>query len=135
MPLVLLPLLLWLAADNTAEGIKALDAKDYPAAAEWFKKGVAEDPKDYAAHFHLALAYSLMAKDADAIAEYRTVLELKPGLYRPLRSQPQPWHPSSGTKAGRGRHSSAHRRGRTEAEGIPPSPVPRRRLARGRRSR
>ncbi len=78
---MLLPLLLWLAADNSAEGMKALDAKDYPAAAEWFKKGVAEDPKDYAAHFHLALAYSLMAKDAEAIAEYRTVLELKPALY------------------------------------------------------
>ena len=45
-------------------------------------KAVAADPKDYAAHFNLALANSLLGKDAEAIAGYRTVLELKPGLYQ-----------------------------------------------------
>ena len=39
------------------------------------------DPGDYAAHFHLALANSLTGKVEEAIAGYRRVLELKPGLY------------------------------------------------------
>ena len=38
-------------------------------------------PKDYYSHFHLALSYSLLKRDAEAIAEYRKTLELKPGLY------------------------------------------------------
>lgn len=67
--------------DYQAEGIKALDGKRYDEAVGLFTKAVAEDPKDYAAHFHLALAYSLLGKDAEAIPEYKTVLELKPGLY------------------------------------------------------
>jgi tetratricopeptide (TPR) repeat protein len=67
--------------DFEAAGIKALDAKQYDAAAELFKKAVAEDSKDYGAHFHLALAYSLLNRDAEAIPEYITVLDLKPGLY------------------------------------------------------
>jgi tetratricopeptide (TPR) repeat protein len=67
--------------DYQAEGIKALDAKNYPAALEIFTKAVAADPKDYAAHFHLALSYSLLDKYAEAIPQYRIVLELKPRLY------------------------------------------------------
>ena len=67
--------------DYQAEGIKALDAKQYDAAVDLFKKAVAEDPKDYAPHFHLALAYSLASKDSEAVPEYKKVLELKPGLY------------------------------------------------------
>ncbi|MGH9559253.1 MAG: tetratricopeptide repeat protein, partial [Bryobacteraceae bacterium] len=67
--------------DYQADGLKALDARQYQAAAELFQKAVADQPKDYAAHFHLALAYSLIAKDTEAIPEYRTTLELKPGLY------------------------------------------------------
>ena len=69
------------APDYQADGIKALDARQYQSAAELFTKAVAADPKDYAAHFHLALAYSLLGKDADAIAQYKSTLELKPGLY------------------------------------------------------
>ena len=69
------------AVDYQADGIKALDAKRYDAAVDLFTKAVAADPKDYAAHFHLALAYSLLGKDSDAIAQYRSTLELKPGLY------------------------------------------------------
>jgi tetratricopeptide (TPR) repeat protein len=67
--------------DFESGGIKALDAKQYDAAVELFTKAVAADPKDYAAHFHLALSYSLLGKDAQAIAEYKTTLELKPELY------------------------------------------------------
>jgi len=67
--------------DYTAEGIKALDAAKYDQAAELFGKAVAADPKDYAARFHLALSYSMLKRDAESVAEYKKVLELKPGLY------------------------------------------------------
>jgi tetratricopeptide (TPR) repeat protein len=78
---LLLAAVLAQAPDYQAEGVKALDAKQYPAAVEIFAKAVAADPKDYAAHFQLALAYSLMNKDPEAVAEYKTALHLKPGLY------------------------------------------------------
>lgn len=64
-----------------AEGMKALDANHYDAAAAAFKQAVEKDPQDYAAHFHLALSYSLLKNDSDAALEYRKTLELKPGLY------------------------------------------------------
>jgi tetratricopeptide (TPR) repeat protein len=69
------------SVDYQAEGRKALDAKQYQAAADLFRKAVAADPQDYGAHFQLALAFSLMNQDAEAIPEYKKVLELKPGLY------------------------------------------------------
>jgi len=68
--------------DFVAEGLKALDAKDYAAAVGYLSKAVEADPKDYAAQFNLALANSLLGKETEAIAGYRTVLELKPGLYQ-----------------------------------------------------
>ncbi len=68
-------------ADFAAEGLKALDSKDYAAAVQYFSKAVEADTKDYAARFHLALANSLLGNEAEAISGYRTVLELKPGLY------------------------------------------------------
>jgi tetratricopeptide (TPR) repeat protein len=67
--------------DYQADGIKALDAKNYLAALDLFSKAVAADPKDYAAHFHLALSYSLLDRFAEAIPQYRIVLDLKPRLY------------------------------------------------------
>ena len=69
------------ATDYSADGLKALEAKKYDQAAELFGKAIAADPKDYAAHFHLALSYTMLKRDAEGIAEYRKVLELKPGLY------------------------------------------------------
>ncbi len=51
--------------------MKALDDGKYEAAAQSFSKAVAADPKDYTAHFHLALAYSLLNRDAEGVAEYR----------------------------------------------------------------
>lgn len=79
----------WLAAvlfflqapDYTAQGLKALDAAQYEQAADLFTKAIAADPKDYAAHFHLALSYTMLKRDTDGVAEYKKVLELKPGLY------------------------------------------------------
>lgn len=67
--------------DYSAEGAKALDESRYEAAVQAFAKAVEADPKDYSAHFNLALAYSFLGKDAEGVAEYRKVLELRPGLY------------------------------------------------------
>ncbi len=67
---------------NPAEqGLKALDEKRYQAAIDSFTQAVAADPKDFSLHFNLALAYSLMGKNAEAIPEYKKTLELKPGLF------------------------------------------------------
>jgi tetratricopeptide (TPR) repeat protein len=69
------------APDYTAEGMKALDAAKYEQAAELFGQAIAADAKDYSAHFNLALAYTMLKRDAEGLAEYKKVLELKPGLY------------------------------------------------------
>jgi tetratricopeptide (TPR) repeat protein len=82
-------LALWLAfqaglagqTNLSEQGLKALDDKRYPDAVSSFTQAIAADPKDYSLHFNLALAYSLMGKNADAIPEYKKTLELKPDLY------------------------------------------------------
>ncbi len=74
-------LLLFQTVDHSAEGIKALDAQQYPAAIEHFQKAIEADPKDYAAHFNLAFAYTMEKRDVEAITHYKKVLELKAGLY------------------------------------------------------
>jgi Tfp pilus assembly protein PilF len=73
--------LLFQAPDFSAEGTKALEEGKYDAAVQAFTKAIDADPKDYFAHFNLAFAYSALHKDAEAVAEYRKTLELKPGLY------------------------------------------------------
>ncbi len=70
------------AQDFLAEGVKALDANQPAAAESLLRQAVAAAPDDYTAHFNLALALSLQQKDAEAIAEYRKTLDLKPGLYQ-----------------------------------------------------
>src|SRR5919112_1410231 len=77
----LLAAFLLLQTDFTAEGLKALDENRYEAAAQAFSKAIEADPKDYSGHFYLGLAYSLLGKDAEGVAEYRKALELKPDLY------------------------------------------------------
>ncbi len=67
--------------DYSAEGMKALESGKYADAAALFGKAVAADPKDYSAHFNLALAYTMLKRDPDGVAEYKKTLELKPGLY------------------------------------------------------
>src|SRR5215467_9621668 len=67
--------------DYNEEGRKALEAQKYEDAAADFSKAVAAEPSDYTAHFHLALADSLLKRDSEAIAEYKKVLELQPDLY------------------------------------------------------
>ena len=77
----LLALFFLQSTDFSSEGMHALEAGKYDAAVEAFTKAIAADPKDYTAHFNLALAYTFLHKDAEGIAEYRKTLELKPGLY------------------------------------------------------
>ena len=68
-------------SDPASDGLKALEEGKYEAAAQAFTRAIAADPQDYFAHFNLAMAYSLLHKDAEALAEYRKTLGLKPGLY------------------------------------------------------
>ncbi len=73
--------LLFLQTDYTSDGMKALDEGKYDAAVQAFRKAIEADAKDYFAHFNLAMAYTLLQRDPEAVAEYRKTLELKPGLY------------------------------------------------------
>lgn len=74
--------LLWLqASDPASDGLKALEDGKYETAAAAFSQAVAADPKDYFSHFNLALAYTFLRRDEEALAEYRKTLDLKPGLY------------------------------------------------------
>jgi tetratricopeptide (TPR) repeat protein len=75
-----LPLFLQ-AIDPLEQGLKALEAQQYPAAINAFERAAAADPRDYSAHFHLGLARSMAGQNAEAAAAYRRTLELKPGLY------------------------------------------------------
>jgi len=81
-PGVVLSLLLLQSPDTIDQGFKALDAKHYEEAVALFQKAVAADPKDYTAHFELALAESLLYHDPEAIAEYQQTLQLQPHLYQ-----------------------------------------------------
>jgi tetratricopeptide (TPR) repeat protein len=80
-PVAALAFLLFQAADFNAEGMKALEDRKYDAAVQAFTKAIEADPKDYTAHFNLALAYGFLHHDAEGIAEYRKTLEIKPNLY------------------------------------------------------
>jgi tetratricopeptide (TPR) repeat protein len=68
-------------ADLQKAGLQALDRQDYAQAQQDFSRLAADDPKDYAALFNLALAESGLKRDADAVEHYKQVLALKPGLY------------------------------------------------------
>src|SRR5580704_7263944 len=70
-----------LAQSAENEGFQALDQKDYPTAIRIFGKIAADDPKNFAAWFNLALAESALGKDADSIEHYQRALEVKPDLY------------------------------------------------------
>ncbi len=80
-PAIALVLFLAFQTNLSDQGLKALDEKRYADAIASFTQAIAADPKDYSAHFNLALAYSLSGRNADAIPEYKKTLELKPDLY------------------------------------------------------
>lgn len=79
---ILLAALLAQSPDLTTQGLKAMEDRQYDTAATLLTQAVAANPKDYAAHFNLALAYSLAGKDAQAIPEYKAALDLQPSLYQ-----------------------------------------------------
>ncbi len=81
-PTTVLVLFLALQSNYHELGLKALDEKRYQDAVDNFINAIAAEPQDYSLHFNLALAYSLMGKDAEAIPQYRKTLEIKPGLYQ-----------------------------------------------------
>ncbi|HLK19350.1 MAG TPA: tetratricopeptide repeat protein [Bryobacteraceae bacterium] len=81
-PTALLVLVLALQSNYHELGLKALDEKRYQDAVDNFINAIAAEPQDYSLHFNLALAYSLMGKDPEAIPQYKKVLEIKPGLYQ-----------------------------------------------------
>ena len=76
-----LALLFWIQTDFTSDGMKALEEGRYADAVAAFTKATAADAKDYFAHFNLAMAHTFLHQDAEAIAEYRKTLEIKPRLY------------------------------------------------------
>lgn len=81
-PSIALVIVLAFQTNFSEQGLKALDEKRYPEAVASLTQAIAADPKDYSLHFNLALAYSLMDKNAEAIPEYKKTLELKPDLYQ-----------------------------------------------------
>ena len=116
---------MWLAAvllvamyvpDDTAEGMKALEEQRYDAAITSFTKVATADPKDYSAYFHIALAQSLLNRDPEAIASYRKVLELKPGLYE---AQLNLGNRSASKQTGKRGGSAFGRSRQAETQGIP----------------
>jgi len=76
-----LALLFFLQADYTGDGMKALEGGRFADAVTAFSKATAADPKDYFAHFNLAMAHTFLHHDTEAVTEYRKTLEIKPGLY------------------------------------------------------
>ena len=79
--MILITALLLMFQDPSAEGVKALEAQNYPLAIKMLTQAVEKDPQDFYAQFHLALAYSGANQDALAIDGYRKTLALKPKLY------------------------------------------------------
>ena len=67
--------------DPVAEAGVHLDAGRYPQAIQILRPYVDKNTEDIGARFNLALAYSLAEQDAEAIAEYRKVLEAKADFF------------------------------------------------------
>ncbi len=82
MWLVIVALLAMQAPDDLELGRKALEENRAADALPLLQKAVTAEPGNYAAHFQLGLAFSLLKRDSDATAEYRKTLELKPNLYQ-----------------------------------------------------
>ena len=69
------------ASNDAAEGLKALEEQRWDAAVASLTRAVGADPKNFALHFNLAFGLSMAGRTGDAIREYKTTLEEKPGLY------------------------------------------------------
>jgi tetratricopeptide (TPR) repeat protein len=58
----------------------AMDKKDYAAAAEAYRRYVADRPDDAYGHFQLGYAYTALDRHAEATAEYRKAVALDPSM-------------------------------------------------------
>jgi tetratricopeptide (TPR) repeat protein len=76
-------LALWVAMQSAdvAAGIQALDTAKFEEAEKAFERAVKTDAQDYSALFYLSLAQTFLNKDDEAMAGFRRVLEMKPGLF------------------------------------------------------
>lgn len=61
-------------------GLALLRTGDYTNAAEILKKAVNADDTDYTSHGNLAIAYTKLEKDTEALAEFEKTFSLKPDL-------------------------------------------------------
>src|ERR1035441_1471777 len=76
--------LLFLQADYTTDGTKALDQGKYDDAVQAFRKAIEADAKDYFAHFNLAMAYTMLQRDPQALIEAR-VADIAGHIVEPAR--------------------------------------------------
>jgi tetratricopeptide (TPR) repeat protein len=63
-------------------GIRALDRKDWPAAAAAFRRGLALDPASPALHHRLGTALAMMGDERAAHAEFEEAVRVSPGYAR-----------------------------------------------------
>src|ERR1700737_3151435 len=59
----------------------AIEKKDYPTAEPLLKKGVEDDPANYAAWFDLGFVYNALDRTEDAVAAYRKSVAAKPAVF------------------------------------------------------
>jgi tetratricopeptide (TPR) repeat protein len=62
------------------QGQKAMDRQDYAAAAETYRRFVADQPDEAYGHFQLGYAYTALNRHDEATAEYRKAVELDPKM-------------------------------------------------------
>ena len=66
------------AAAYEKRGIRALDARDWAAAADAFRKGIALEPASASLHHRLGTALSLAGDAGGAVAEFQEAIRLSP---------------------------------------------------------
>ncbi len=66
-------MLTW-SQESRAEGIKALDQKDYTTAAGDFRNAVKQEPRDFRSHYYLGYCYQQLGQYPMAVQSYRSGL-------------------------------------------------------------
>ncbi len=62
------------------QGQKAMDRQDYAAAADIYRRFVADQPNEAYGHFQLGYAFTALSRHDEAAAEYRKAAELDPKM-------------------------------------------------------
>ena len=118
--------------------MKALDEGKYEAAAQAFRKAIEADPKDYFAHFNLAMAFTLLAPGSESISRISQDAGAEAGT---LRGGVERRHRAAAPEESGGSAAAVRGRRAAEAAGIPatllsgriasyrPATTPRRRRA------